>query len=95
MKRLLILIPLLLLVACGSMSPSQQEAITTVMGTLLANGDITQAQYDMFLAAVNNDWQWLQQAGMTLLGAVGTYFGIQIRRGPAERAAKVERAKVQ
>jgi hypothetical protein len=81
--RSIIVCALVLLCACQSVAGPTED----VLRELLAQGHLTQDQYDRLVAALTRgDWSgvlnFLQSAGEVVVAVVLSYLGITWRRGP-------------
>ena len=86
LKLLILCCPLLLLGGCGALSSEHVETISAVLANLVAEGSMTQEQFDMVMGALqgiaSGDWvsifKEIASGAMTL---VAGYFGIRFWRG--------------
>lgn len=71
-----------LLTSC-SLSPEQRAAFTDTMQEMVANGQITQDQFNAIMSAVAaGDWQQVRDIGVsTALGIGGSLLGVRAWRG--------------
>lgn len=87
-------ITLLLLAACGLMTPEQQSNALAAVDEMLRNRSITPAQHEAMREAIMSasSTQWWSQAATALVGGVIGHVTTQVRRGPvatpAERVAR-------
>ena len=78
MNRLLIAffaVAMLALVGCAS--PQARAALEQ----LLADGKITQGQFDALVGALGGDWSFLREAAETVAAIAGSLIGVRLWRG--------------
>ena len=85
-------ITFMLLTSCSWLSPEQKATLVQDVATRLANGEITQAQYDAFINALSSkDWSGIIDIATSIgVSLVAAFTGIQIHtKRAAKKAAKV------
>jgi hypothetical protein len=84
-----------LLSACGTMSPAQQEAAIQVLSQMRASGVITEEQHQALLQALlqAGTAHFWEQAVTAVGGAILAYAGVQARRKADHRQARLTRVQ--
>lgn len=85
--------------ACAMLTPEQKASIRTTVQSEYELGNITQAQRDATIEALDNDkpidWTTLGLVGMNiLLGLVGGPMVVRMNRGPATQKVGLPQSKV-
>lgn len=83
---IVLLFACLVLVACGVLSPQQKAGIRATLNNELVSGNITNAQYDAAIEAMDNDkpidWETLGFVGANiLLALIGGPAIVRLQRG--------------
>ena len=85
---------LMLCTSCGLLGPTEFQAAKDALDSLRDSGTITQEQYAAMLQVFTSKFpdtyfEWSDLLwGVVTAGA--TYFGVQLRRGPADKAGKIQ-----
>jgi hypothetical protein len=75
----------ILLTSCSALSEEQKSSLLDVYNDMLANGQITQVQYEALRDALTGQSGWWRelagQAGQIALAIAGSLFGVRLWRG--------------
>ena len=71
-----VLLLVLLLTSCASLSPGEQARAVEVLGQMLTSGSITRDQYDALMAALTGDGGWWGPILQTVTAIVGAWLGV-------------------
>lgn len=99
MKTILTLLCCLLFTACSILTPEQKASVRTSLGDEYTAGNITRAQYDAAIEALDKDepydWSALGIVGANvLLTLLGAPLVVRAQRGPPTQKVGLAASKV-